>query len=505
MRSIDKAIILIIGRVFQSSTVILISILLARSLSKTDYGTYVQISMIVQLCGVLLSFGIPSSLTYFLPKKIDRGQLILRSYLTMVLIGIAGFFIVLFFKDSISVFFNNKLLNDYMIYAAFGVLFLLASLVYRPILMFKKDTLLLAKLEIFRSLLFLGSMTVCVIISPKISYLITIFIACFIVDSIYSSVVVIREVVACKCNGSEKTVNLSNQLHYSWPLGMSVLCWYGGRELDKYVISHYMKPDELAIYSRGAIEIPLVHLLASTVSQIKQPDWVAQWDSGNYSSLLAGWHNTIIKAALLMFPSFIFLELVGSHFISLLYSDKYSQSIGIFNLYLLLLPLQITSYTAIIESTGKNKLVLIGYVAQISVSILISGFTIKYLGWYGPALVSVLGLYAWTLYVLIITTKIFNTRFREVFPWLRLAKIMSVSIMSGVIPLLLMTLTSSYINRVIIQREIFHASIIFFQALVFGGCYFFLSNKYSLFDQEDIDHISRWLFISKIKKILRKS
>lgn len=500
LRSIDKAVILILGRVFQSSTVILISILLARSLSKTDYGTYVQISMIVQLCGVLLSFGIPASLTYFLPKDINKGRLILRSYVVMLFIGIIGFIVLLLLKNQIAIFFNNKLLTVYIIYAAFGVLFFLSSLVYRPILMYKNETLLLAKMEIFRSSLFLSSMAACVVLSPKITHLISIFIACFVVDSIYSISVVAREVLAHRTDCESQSVGLSNQVRYSWPLGLSVLCWYSGKELDKYVISHYMTPDELAIYSRGAIEIPLVHLLASTISQIKQPDWVAQWDNGHFSTLLTGWHNTIIKAALIMFPSFVFLELVGSHFISLLYSDKYSQSSGIFTLYLLLLPLQITSYTAIVESTGKNKIVLIGYVVQISVSVLISGFTIKYLGWYGPALVSVVGIYAWTLYVLLVIAKIFKVDFCEVFPWLRLAKIMIISIISGVIPLLLMFATSKYLDQIVHQREILHALTILYQGVVFGICFVFLANKFSLIDNEDIETITRWLMISKIRK-----
>jgi len=504
MRGIDKAVILILSRVFQSSTVIILSILLARSLSKTDYGTYVQISMIVQLFGVLLSFGIPSSLTYFLPKNIDKRQLILRSFWIMFCVGLFGLSLILLFKNNIAQFFNNPLLNMYMNYAGLGVLLLLGSLVYKPILLYKKETLLLAKLEIFRSIIFLGSMILCVILAPKVIYFIGIFIACFIIDFIFTIIIVVKEVIACKNGGTENSVTVQSQLQYSWPLGMTVLCWYSGKELDKYVISHYMKPEELAIYSRGAIEIPLVHLLANTISQIKQPDWVAQWDSGNISSLLAGWHSTIIKAALVIFPSFIFLELVSGHFISLLYSDKYSDSTGIFSLYLLILPLQITSYTAIVESTGKNKLVLIGYVAQITISVLISGFTIKYLGWYGPALVSVLGLYAWTIYVLIITANIFRIKFGEVFPWSRLAKILLISVCSGVIPLLLLILTSSYINTIILQKEMLHASIIFYQAVVFGSCFFLLAKKYSLLDTEDVDHICRWLLIDKIKEFFKK-
>lgn len=502
LRSIDKAIILMLGRVFSSSTIILLSVLLARSLSKADYGTYVQISMIVQLCGVVLSFGLPSSLTYFLPKTIDKRNLILKSYIILIAIGILGFIILYFLKDDISVFFNNKLLSNYIIYAGFGVLFYLASLVTRPILMYRKDSLLLAKIEIFRSALFLCSMVVCVVISPRVTYIISIFIACIVVDFIFSLVIVAREVLVSKDICVEESVQLSSQIRYSLPLGMSVICWYSGKELDKYVISHYMNPDDLAIYSRGAIELPLVHLLASTISQLKQPDWVAQWDSGNYGPLIAGWHNTIIKAALVVFPSFIFLELVGSDFISLLYSEKYSQSAGIFYLYLLLLPLQITSYTAIVESTGKNKFVLIGYVVQISVSVLISGFSIKYLGWYGPALVSVAGMYVWTLYVLIVISKIFRIEFREVFPWHKLAKIMIISAVSGVIPLLLLTSTSSILNQIILQKEMLHALIIFYQAVVFVFCFILLSKKYALIDQDDIDTIYRWLFISKIRNML---
>lgn len=501
MRSVDKALILMLGRIFSSSTVMLLSILLARSLSKADYGTYVQTSMIVQLCSLLLSFGIPSSLTFFLPKPINRGRLILRSYGIMVLIGIAGALLLFCLKSYIASFFNNGRLSEFIVYAGLGVIFYMSSLLTRPILMYKKSTLLLAKIEILRSFLFLSSMTICVAVSPNIKYIIIIFVACFFFDFIASLVVVAGEVMKDAGCDSEDSMPISDQIRYSLPLGMSVLCWYSGRELDKYVISHYMSPDELAVYSRGAIELPLVHILASTISQLKLPDWVSQWDKGWNDILLAEWHKTIIKAALVLFPAFILLEILGKNFISLLYTDKYIQSVGIFYVYLFLLPLQITSYTAIVEATGKNRFVLIGYVVQLLISLAVSGYSIKYLGWFGPALVSVVGIYLWATYVLIVISKIFQVTFSNVFPWYRLAKIMVISILSGFIPALLMMSTDTFISSLIVQKDILHAVIIVTQSAVYGSCYVFLAKKFSIVDQEDIDTICRWLFVDKIRKI----
>lgn len=503
MRSVDKAIILMLGRAFSSSTVMLLSILLARSLSKTDYGTYVQTSMLVQLCGFLLTFGIPSSLTYFLPKAVDRGKLILRSYGILVVIGIIGAFVLICSKSYVSMFFNNNKLSELIIYAGLGVLFFLSSQVTRPILMFNKSTLLLAKIEIFRSILFLCAMGISVAFAPKLSLVILILIACFLFDFIVSLIVVVRSVANNK-NSTEKSVPVLDQIRYSLPLGTLALCWYSGRELDKYVISHYMNPDELALYSRGAIELPLVHILASTISQLKLPDWVAHWDKGNSASLITEWHRTVIKAALVLFPAFILLELLGKHFISLLYSEKYVQSAEIFHIYLLMLPLQITSYTAIVESTGKNRFVLIGYLIQLPISVVISAYSIRYCGWSGPALVSVVGMYAWTIYILIVIANIFKIPFAVVFPWRKLGKIMLISIISCVIPLVLTLSTNTYFIKIILQKEVLHAFTIFLNSIVFASCYGFLAVKFSLVDQEDIDTICRWLLIEKVKRLFSK-
>ncbi|GFO66549.1 hypothetical protein GMLC_01280 [Geomonas limicola] len=501
MKSIDKTIILMLGRAFGSSTVMLISIMLARSLSKADYGTYVQTSMLVQLAGFLLTLGIPSSITYFLPKAYDKSRLIARSYLLMLAVGCLGAISLFGGREYLARFFNNHHLGEFVMYAAFGVFFFLSSQLTRPILMYARSTLLLAKIEILRSVLFLAAMMACALLSVALSTVILILTASFFFDFVVSVLVALKAVSANRGTTSP-AVPLGEQIGYSFPLGSLAFCWYAGRELDKYVISHYMNPDRLALYSRGAIEIPLVHILASTISQLKLPDWVAQWDRGSSSALIEGWHHTIVKASLIIFPAFVFLEILGREFIALLYSDQYLQSAEIFHIYLLMLPLQVTSYTAIVESTGKNRVVLIGYLVQLPVSLVLSAVSVRYFEWSGPALVSVLSMYLWTGYLLFVIARIFKLKLSRVFPWRRLGSILLVAVVAGVLPGVLLWGTGGYLATLIPQKELLHGFHVLVYFALYAACYGTLALRFTLFDPEDVETMSRWLLLGRIKRAL---
>lgn len=344
-------------------------------------------------------------------------------------------------------------------------------------------------------------MSVCVFKYKMVSYLIYIYIGCYFIDYLITFLVVAREVFRHSKLSVNNTLTMYEQFRYSTPLGMTVLCWHTGRELDKYVISHYMKPDDLAVYSRGAIELPLVHILANTISQIKLPDWVTQWDSGNIKSLIECWHSTIIKAALVLFPIFTLFQIIGSDFITLLYSAKYSQSVNIFHIYLFLLPLQITSYTAVVEATGNNRLVLVGYIIQLILSILASRFAINHFGWFGPAVVTIVGSYVWTAYILFIISNIFKTRIVAVFPWKKLAKIMLISILACILPFLFMLLTNESFSDIIKQKELLHLFNILTNSTLFVICYAFFAVKFALVDKEDIDIMTRWMLVAKVKRM----
>lgn len=497
MRLVDKTIILMMSRAMGSMNVLVLSIFFARMLSKADYGAYIQFNMIIQPLGIILALGLPPSFNYYLPKEFNRKHLVFRTFGFLFLVGNLCLLLLVLFKSRIGALLNNPAIEPYMQYAGLCVISLVCFQVIRPLLVYRDETVKLALIEFIRSVLLFASMIACLFIMPQITTLIIVFTANHIVGFLIAAVVIYITSNEYRGDRDHTKLVLTRQLYYGLPLAFSGIFWLLGRELDKYIVSHFLKPDELAVYSRGAIELPLVHILSSTIAQVNLPRWVEMVDRNDHTQMMESWHQTINKTALIMFPIFILMEVIGRDFIVLLYSEKYVDSVIIFIIYLFLLPLQITSYTAIVQAFGKNKFILYGYAVQIIFNLVISIYLIKIMGTLGPALTTVFSMYLWTSYIIFIISRLLSIKIKTVFPWRYLMIILFVSGVAGVFP--------AYINYTFETHEEF---ILMLKmgglALMYLLIYLLLLFKFKMLDEEDKETIYRWFLIEKVRPVFNK-
>src|SRR2546422_8376 len=72
MRLSDQAALMTLGRLVERIVGIFAGIFLVRLLSKEDYGTFLQVSLIGGLCVSIVLLGLPQSLSFFLPGEEKR-------------------------------------------------------------------------------------------------------------------------------------------------------------------------------------------------------------------------------------------------------------------------------------------------------------------------------------------------------------------------------------------------------------------------------------------------
>lgn len=501
MHNVDKTILLMISKVLSSVSVLLLSILFARLLSKEDYGTYIQVNMIVQLLGVVLAFGLPTSFYYFLPKKYNRRNLLLRTALIQLVVGSIAVVLLIFFQDHVGIFFNNQSLEQYVKFAGLCVFCSLFVDFIMPVLLYRHASVALAKINIFRAIVLLVSLSSCLFAHSGLTIIVGVFTANYLLGLIISVVILFNDIGRYAVDAGRENVKLLSQLKYSLPLSLSVIFWLLGREIDKYIVSHYFTAATLAIYARGAMELPLVHIVANTIAQVNLTQWVEKWDKGDRSGLLQQWHVSIAKTAAVMFPVFIFFEIIGYDFIVFLYSAEYSESAKIFLIYLFLVPLQVTSYTSYVQATGHNRFIVYGYVCQIISNIVVSVFAIKYFGTIGPAVVTVVGMIAWTLFMIIVIGRIFGIKFKSIFPWSLLGKTLLVSSLAGFIPVVFIIYCNTTGDALIfmdgIKPEIRNFIKMGLMAFVYGLSYYWFAFKFKILDEEDRKTIHKWLLLDR--------
>ena len=124
------------------------------------------------------------------------------------------------------------------------------------------------------------------------------------------------------------------------------------RQIDKLIISGYFTSREYAIYANGAMELPLARILNAAVMSVLMPELVVLYNRGEYQKMLALWHRSIRKVSLIILPVMVFLFIFAREFLVLLYSEKYLESAGIFQIYLLTLPIRVTTFGSVLLAAG---------------------------------------------------------------------------------------------------------------------------------------------------------
>lgn len=498
MREIDKTIILMISKVISAANVFVLSVFFARLLTKTDYGTYIQINMLISLLVLLLSIGIPSGLFFFLPKNIKQKHLIRRSFFLMLVIGLIASLIMMVLNNYISGTLNNPELKRFMVWVGACLICNMCSQIVRPVLMVAKESLVLSAITAGKGILFFISMVTCLYIYPGVQLLVYALFAVSFVELAVAIWALYKYSEKFSNSIDAIRVSLKQQIKFSLPLAASGVLWILGREIDKYIISYYLYPSDLAVYARGAVEIPLIHILASTIADIYLPEWVRLYDNKDHTKLIGLWHTTITKTAMIMFPIFILLQLIGHDFIVLLYSKEYIGSVVIFSIYLFLVPIQLTQYSAVIESSGKPILITIGFVSQVSLNIIFSVLLIKKIGTTGPAIVTVVSTYLWVGYMLFITSRIYKYSISKIFPWKRLCRIMCLSVFSGLVVLLIKKFSGSVFSFDFLKNtELIYGTRICIYSIFFTLLYLLIMFITNTFEDDDKATILRWLFIRR--------
>lgn len=504
MRDIDKTIILMASKVISSANIFVLSIFFARMLLKADYGTYIQVNMIINMMVLFLALGLPPSMFFFLPKNNNQKYLIKRTFAVLISIGIVNAFVMFFFKDYVAKFLNNDGLSQFVVLACICITCRIGYNIVQPILLVIKESVVLSIINVFKGVLLFSTMISCLFAGTDISTLIYVLTGNYLVELVITLWVILKYSSHFSDNYNDIIVSLRTQFKFALPLSMSGVLWILGRELDKYVVSHYLNPELLAVYARGAVEIPLVQILAATIAQVYLPNWVSLFDKKDFKTLLSTWHLTITKTALIMFPVFVLFLIIGYDFIVLMYSKEYAGSVPIFLIYLFLVPLQLTEYTAIVESSGKTILISFGYVFQILLNLIFSILLIKQFGAMGPAIVTILTMYLWVTYILFIISKICNVGMKDVFPWIKLIRLMIICLLSGSLPYVLTkTINNFGVFELLVIPEVIYLSRIIFVSLIFGITYLFMLFITKTLDADDKATLSRWLLINKFKKIIR--
>lgn len=387
------SIILTVGKFVAGFSNIILLAILSRYLSKSDYGTYRQIWLIITILPQILLMGIPTSINFFLAGESKERQ---RFYLSQTLLITFALSLLLtssiaLFQGKIGIFFNNPDLPKYInpvLIALFAAPFFY---LYQPALVAVhkvKSSVWLSIAQFSGLLLFVGA---AILISGNIWML-------YISISLFSILLLLAILINFYSTfdgftWKMETAAIKRQLIYSIPLGLALTAELINKFTDKLIIGHFFDPERFAVYANGALTLPFVGYISGSAVAILIPEFVKFYKSAQYGEISRIWQKSISLTSYLIMPFTVFSLFFAKEIIVLMFSEKYLESWTFFFLYSLILPLRVTIFHSILSSIDKNRIIFNFMISGLILNLIISLVLVKTIGMIGPTVGTVISTY----------------------------------------------------------------------------------------------------------------
>ena len=190
--------------------------------------------------------------------------------------------------------------------------------------------------------------------------------------------------------------------------------------MDKLLLVYFLHPSEFAIFFNGSIEIPFFGILVSVIGSILLVDISSNL---NYKpKVIAVFRNTFLLTSPIIFPLFWFLAIYKNEIFQILFNGKYNESVEIFMFTLLVIPIRITNYSAVLQCYNKANLILKGSILDILIALALMPILYYILGLKGAALAIVISTYLQSYYYLYHSSKALNITILKLVPAVTLVK-----------------------------------------------------------------------------------
>jgi len=335
---------LLVSKFIPALLLTLINVLFSRLLSHNDYGIYQSAWSIINICIIIVTFGIPRYVMSFgTVWQYSKKDLI-------VVIGIA--FLFTLFPISYYLFVYA---NSISAFSSIIVILIIASQAFYMIqeanvISIIRNKLLLKVNLLYAVLLFLSHILILFVFEYTL-------LMCLVAILLVS---LSRNLILFYIQLPYKAVYLLKQ-----KIDKLELFWFGLNDslqvltkwFDKIILLFLISSSDYAVYFNGTYEIPLIGMALSAFQSVIT-SYGASAKSEEEQLML--FKKSTSFMACVLFPLFAFCFIYSNEIITLLFSSSYSESVQLFAITSLLLPMRIASYTVLLQLKKKGKVILLG-------------------------------------------------------------------------------------------------------------------------------------------------
>ena len=453
------------GRSIYVLSLFLLNIGLARSMGVEGFGAFQQVFMFSAFF-VVLTLGIPDTLYFFLPRLTpeERPGFLGQTIFFMILNGLALSLLLWFGAPWLAQFQKNPdIASNIRIFGFYGAFYVASAFADPIFIIFKRVRylfLLSASHGVFFIVLTVWQYTTGVPASSLFTAM-----AVFALCKLLLALALVRHMRPIIGNiswtGGRRMTLL--QLSFALPVAFSSTIEIISTWMDKFVVSFYLGKEALGVFYVGAIEIPLIAVLLSSTYSVVSPVLSSMQHRGDYDGFADLVKQTFLFTAKFIWPLWLYLLIFADRIIPLVFGQDYAAAVLPFRIYLLLMPLRIALYGAIVIALGKPRVVLWTALGVLLLNFVLNVILVTHIGLAGPAIATVVSSYVHVAVLVWVVMRATGAGIHKLLPFGGLLEIGGVSGLSAVLvfPLVSMHIVESDFLAVTVSLVVFTIAYVY--------------------------------------------
>ena len=458
--------------------------LLTQYLSIYDYGTYSQILLIVSTISSVTMFGMMDGVNYFYTGNVSRDQS--ESYVA-TMFAMQGAFslvagcIVMVFRKSLGIYFDNENLSKLMIFAA--ILPFLQNILGMTQVLFVSigKARLLAYRNLAVSLIKLLTVVVVILVVRNVVVVLVSALVLEIIKNSFFWIVLKKN----NCQFRFNRINfrlMGDILRYCAPMASYLMISTLNRDMDKYLVSLMTDTETLALYANASKQLPFDIIMASfcTVLVPHITRCIGEKNNNRAAEIYKIFLEiTYITTGILCCAALS----VAPQLMKLLYSDKYINGLHIFGVYILVDLFRFTNISIVFSASGRTRQLLGIGIGSLVLNAILNGVLYNVMGLIGPAVATLITTLLIGAIMLVLNARIMEVSLLRLFDMRRLL-VFGVGCAG-------LTLAMQRAQRFLVERGLHYCVILVIIAGTFGVVMLLLNGKRLLSNMKLINQISK--------------
>ncbi len=397
------------ARAFPSVANLLVIIGFSHVLPKDAYGSYSRFWIHLNLILPVITFGLHLVTVTYTPETLAA---VSKSIKRVHLLGYAAWactFGLLFAALQM-----HTTCTNFAIPLAFILIYAVAAIAEYVLTAFKNFTGILAT-NLFYSVVFVAIHLWVYKSNAPTSLIFSLLLPLIAIKAAIYLIMVSRGLR--EAQGEAFSAEVARRMRHLWlhlgvyDVSQNIFAW-----VDKFAVSLLLPPALTAIYFNGTQNIPFLPLLLSAAGNavLIQTATTSATDDRRQAADLMVLSGKML--ACIVFPLFFFFECYRAEFMVAVFSDKYVESIPLFAISLLILPLRAYSFTTLLQKFHRGDLINAGGLMDLAIACLLMYPLYHWFGTLGMAAAFVVSTYLQAGFYLFYSVKAVGLPVGRVFP-----------------------------------------------------------------------------------------